>query len=191
MRTRAPPDHACAVCLLYQRLIEMALEVLGLQECRGYVCDPALGERLSGGQMRRIGIGIELVCDPPIMLLDEPTSALDAVNTRLVVSALKSLTERGVLVIASLHQPRQSVYNMFDKLWLMRKGELAYGGPVTTGAAYFAFLGYPLPEGNPADFFSARREDRTRACALVAIGPTVRLGSNPLQPYIACCASPC
>ena len=104
------------------RLVEMALDLLGLQECRHFVCDPSLGERLSGGQLRRIGIGIELVCDPPVMLLDEPTSALDAVNTKLVITALKDLTKRGILVIASLHQPRESVFNLFDKLWLMRKG---------------------------------------------------------------------
>ena len=104
------------------RLVEMALDLLGLQECRNFVCDPSLGQRVSGGQMRRIGIGCELVCNPPIMLLDEPTSALDAVNTRLVVTALKDLSKRGILVIASLHQPSQSVFNMFDRLWLMRKG---------------------------------------------------------------------
>lgn len=97
------------------RLVEMALDVLGLQECRHFVCDPSLGERLSGGQMRRVGIGIELVCDPPIMLLDEPTSSLDAVNTRLVVSVLKGLAKRGVLVMASIHQPRLAVYEMFDR----------------------------------------------------------------------------
>jgi ABC-type multidrug transport system ATPase subunit len=74
------------------RLVEMSLDLLGLQECRHFVCDPSLGQRLSGGQMRRVGIGVELVCDPPIMLLDEPTSALDAVNTILVVAALKDLT---------------------------------------------------------------------------------------------------
>ena len=105
------------------RLIEMALDLLGLQECRGFVCDPSLGkERLSGGQMRRLGIGIELVCDPPVMLLDEPTSALDASNAQLVTFALRDLAKRGILVIASLHQPREAVFKLFDKLWLMRKG---------------------------------------------------------------------
>ena len=135
-------------------LVESALDLLGLQPCRHFVCDPAIGERLSGGQMRRVGIGVELVCDPPIMLLDEPTSALDAVNTRLVVAALKDLARRGVLVLASLHQPRQTAYEMIDRLILLRKGELIYGGMVTNAPQYFLWLGYTVPEhSNPADFF--------------------------------------
>ena len=135
-------------------LIESALDLLGLQPCRHFVCDPSIGERLSGGQMRRIGIGIELACDPPMMLLDEPTSALDAVNTRLVVAALKDLSKRGVLVLASLHQPRQTAYEMLDRLLLLRKGELIYGGLVVDAPRYFIQLGYNVPTtSNPADFF--------------------------------------
>ena len=140
------PEHRAA-------LIEMALDLLGLKQCRHFVCDPSIGQRLSGGQMRRIGIGIELVCDPPIMLLDEPTSALDAVNTRLVVCALKNLTKRGVLVCASLHQPRHAVYEMIDRLLLLRKGELIYGGLRSESLKYFSQLGFSLVGANPADFF--------------------------------------
>ena len=134
---------------LRDRLIEMALELLGLQECTHFVCDPSIGERLSGGQMRRIGIAIELVCDPPILLLDEPTSALDAVNTRLVVAALKDLTKRGILVVASLHQPRESVFQMLEKLMLLRKGELAFAGRAVDAPAYFEELGYHNKTGGP------------------------------------------
>lgn len=137
-----------------RQLVESALDLLGLQSCRHFVCDPAIGERLSGGEMRRVGIGVELVVDPLIMLLDEPTSALDAVNTRLVVAALKDLASRGVLVLASLHQPRQTAYEMIDRLILLRKGEMIYGGGVVDAPQYFTQLGYAVPQNsNPADFF--------------------------------------
>ena len=44
--------------LCVRQLVEMALDLLGLEHCRHFVCDPAIGERLSGGQMRRVGIGV-------------------------------------------------------------------------------------------------------------------------------------
>ena len=105
--------------------------------------------------MRRVGIGVELAADASILLLDEPTSALDAVNTRLVVGLLRALANSGMLVIASIHQPRLSAYEMFDKLLLLRKGHLVYGGEASTQAvSYFNSLGFRLPERhNPADFF--------------------------------------
>ena len=108
----------------------------------------------SGGQMRRVGIGAELVTRPSVLMLDEPTSALDAVNTRLVVEALRMLANRGILVVASLHQPRFSVYQMLDRLLILRSGQLIYGGRRTDALPYLARFGYVPEEGdNPADFF--------------------------------------
>ena len=43
-----------------EHLVEESLELLRLNDCRHFVCDPQLGERMSGGQMRRVSIGIEL-----------------------------------------------------------------------------------------------------------------------------------
>lgn len=55
-------------------IVDQALELLGLFRCRDFICDPNLTQaRLSGGQLRRVGIGIELVTLPRILLLDEPT----------------------------------------------------------------------------------------------------------------------
>ena len=169
-RMRGPADEEPA---RRQRRVESVLRLLGLQECRNFVLDRRLGVgRLSGGQMRRVGIGVEVVTEPSLLLLDEPTSALDAVNTRIVVNIMKTLAQAGMLVIASIHQPRLSAWLQFDKLMLLSKGKLIYGGAcgassirrsgnreedanAVVGAAvlYFGGLGYALPpRQNPADF---------------------------------------
>ena len=169
-----------------ERLVESALDLLGLQACRNFVCDPSIGERLSGGQMRRIGIGIELVGDTPIMLLDEPTSALDAVNTRLVVAALKDLANRGVLVVASLHQPRESVFHMLDILLLLRQGKLAYGGSREDAEVFFSEMGYRnMQQMNPADYYIEvcfGMVPRTRTDGQTIQDDDSSTGSHDIQP---------
>lgn len=61
---------------------------------------------LSGGQRKRVAIGVELVAKPSMLLLDEPTSGLDAAVAYDVVEALKHSSERGMNVLAVMHQPR-------------------------------------------------------------------------------------
>ena len=175
-----------------EALVWSTLKLLGLTQCAHYLCDKSGKFKLSGGQMRRVGIGAELVTvgvaddrtadrspstpdsmplspaitlptpfsplcplqGPLVLLLDEPTSSLDAVNTRLVVEALRMLANRGMPVIASLHQPRFSVYSMLDKLLVLRRGQLIYGGDRVDSLNYVGSLGFVPQEGeNPADFY--------------------------------------
>lgn len=137
-------------------LIHSVLKLLGLSACAHFSCDRDNSKvKLSGGQLRRVGIGSELVTRPSILLLDEPTSALDAVNTRLVVDVLRNLcTQHGILVIASLHQPRFSVYAALDKVLVLSRGEFIYAGAQKQALGYLSPLGYVPESGeNPADFF--------------------------------------
>jgi ABC-type multidrug transport system ATPase subunit len=61
---------------------------------------------ISGGQRKRVAIGVELVAKPALLWLDEPTSGLDAAVAYDVVGALKSSSGRGMNVLAVMHQPR-------------------------------------------------------------------------------------
>ena len=72
---------------------------------------------VSGGERKRVNIGVELISDPFILFLDEPTSGLDSFQALSVMTAMKNLAASGRTVVASIHQPRSSIYNMFDQLF--------------------------------------------------------------------------
>lgn len=61
---------------------------------------------ISGGQRKRVAIGVELVAKPSLLWLDEPTSGLDASVAYDVVEALKNSSQRGMNILAVMHQPR-------------------------------------------------------------------------------------
>jgi ABC-type multidrug transport system ATPase subunit len=61
---------------------------------------------ISGGQRKRVNIGLELCSDPTVLFLDEPTSGLDSTSSEVVLTALKDLTYLGLTVITVIHQPR-------------------------------------------------------------------------------------
>ena len=93
-----------------------------------------LVSKMSGGQLRRISIAIELVSDPDLFVLDEPDSGLDGVIARELFEKLKEISETGKIVIVITHTPDR-VIDLFDKVIILAKdsgrvGRLAfYGSP--------------------------------------------------------------
>ena len=78
---------------------------------------------LSGGERRRISIGVEAVHDPPVLILDEPTSGLDSASALQIVGALRAMAEtRGRTVLLSIHQPGARIVKMFDSVLLLAAG---------------------------------------------------------------------
>lgn len=109
---------------------------------------------MSGGERKRANIGVELLNDPPLIFMDEPTSGLDSFQAQAVVQTLRTLSREGKTVIASIHQPRSSIYKMLDQVCLLAGGDSVYFGPAAvTLASHFESLGHPIPRDyNPADF---------------------------------------
>lgn len=87
--------------------------------------------KCSGGERRRVHIGIELVADRPMLFLDEPDAGLDPGNKRNLFETLQKLAhEGGKTVIAIIHDV--SDIELFDNVIIMNKvdnvGRLAYIG---------------------------------------------------------------
>jgi len=73
-------------------------------------------------------IGLALVSNPKVIVLDEPLSGLDSYNALIVTQTLRSLAERGRVVIYSLHQPSNEIYLSLDEAIFMAHGRIVYQG---------------------------------------------------------------
>ncbi|XP_045200785.2 broad substrate specificity ATP-binding cassette transporter ABCG2-like [Mercenaria mercenaria] len=134
--------------------VEKVIAELGLLHCADTKVGTEFIRGVSGGERKRCNIGMELIISPPVLFLDEPTTGLDANTANTVLLSLKKLSEEGRTVIFSIHQPRYSIFRLFDNLVLLSKGELVYQGPGTESLDFFEDVGYKCEEhNNPPDFF--------------------------------------
>ncbi|KAJ2722723.1 hypothetical protein GGI07_003129 [Coemansia sp. Benny D115] len=109
---------------------------------------------VSGGERKRVSIGVELVTDPSILVLDEPSSGLDSSSAEMVVSLTKSMSrQRNLCTLMTIHQPSAEMVAQFDKLILLSQGKLIYMGVASHALPYFESLGFPSTNPNPANFF--------------------------------------
>ncbi|KAH6563267.1 hypothetical protein BASA62_008693 [Batrachochytrium salamandrivorans] len=135
--------------------VESVIASLGLQGCRDTWIGDSDNRGISGGERKRVSIGIELVTDPQILFLDEPTSGLDAFNSLNIVSTIKQLAaKQGKIVLMTIHQPRTDILELFDKIILLSMGRCLWFGNTRDALESFENLDYPLPpKTNPSDFF--------------------------------------
>eukprot|EP00929_Paragymnodinium_shiwhaense_P018646 TRINITY_DN12970_c0_g1_i1.p1 TRINITY_DN12970_c0_g1~~TRINITY_DN12970_c0_g1_i1.p1 ORF type:complete len:812 (-),score=135.84 TRINITY_DN12970_c0_g1_i1:457-2892(-) len=110
---------------------------------------------ISGGQRKRVNIGLELAAQPSLLFLDEPTSGLDSTSSLSVALSLKKMGQLGMTSIMVIHQPRYSLFTLFDDVLLLGKGgQTVYIGPSQGCKKYFEGLGFDMPrDENPADWF--------------------------------------
>ncbi|KAK7080419.1 ATPase activity protein [Halocaridina rubra] len=78
-----------------------------------------------------------MITNPLLLLCDEPTSGLDSFMAASVVNAMKRLTSLGKTVIATIHQPSSEVFALFDRLFIMAEGRVAFQGTVEEAHKFF------------------------------------------------------
>nr|XP_018669244.1 ATP-binding cassette sub-family G member 2-like [Ciona intestinalis] len=134
--------------------VDDVIEQLGLQACADTPVGNEFVRGVSGGERKRVNIGMEMILDPPVLFLDEPTTGLDANTANSIVLLLYKLASGGRNIIMSIHQPRYSIFSLFDRLGLLNKGNIVYRGVAKQAVHYFKDIGFSCPRfHNPADFF--------------------------------------
>jgi ABC-type multidrug transport system ATPase subunit len=133
--------------------VEEVMQELGITHIAERKIGDEMTRGISGGEKRRVSIGMELVISPQLLFLDEPTSGLDASSAYSVVAGLVNLAKKGRTIVFSIHQPRSNIFQKFDEIVLLSGGYIAYAGPAHDAVNYFSKLGYQCPNNyNPADY---------------------------------------
>lgn len=113
-------------------LVLRVLEDLGLSETKDLKVGSPLRKTISGGQRKRLNIGLELLREPSVLFCDEPTSGLSSRDSENIIDLLKELSLKGKLVFTVIHQPSSDIFKKFDKLVILDTGgyQIYYGNPV-------------------------------------------------------------
>lgn len=136
--------YAASLCFAHlsdqdlSRLVIKTLSSLGLQDTKNLKVGSVVDKIISGGQRKRLNIGLELLREPSILFVDEPTSGLSSRDSENIMDLLKELSLKGKLIFVVIHQPSSDVFKMFDKLVILDTGgyQIYYGNPVES-VVYF------------------------------------------------------
>jgi ABC-type multidrug transport system ATPase subunit len=122
-------------------LVNQTLERLGLAEIKELRVGNVLDKTISGGQRKRLNIGLELIRQPSVLFVDEPTSGLSSRDSENIMDLLYELTRAGKLIFVIIHQPPSDIFKLFDKLVLLDIGgyQIYYGNPIEA-VSYFKTL---------------------------------------------------
>jgi ABC transport system ATP-binding/permease protein len=124
-KLRLPPDTDV------KQVIEKTLEQVKLTHVRN-----TFVRNLSGGQRKRVSIGVELLADPKLFFLDEPTSGLDPGLDKEMMKLLRELADQGRTVALVTHATAN--IEVCDRIAFMgRGGKLCYYGPPQQALSFF------------------------------------------------------
>ncbi|KAM0276451.1 hypothetical protein ACHAQH_006756 [Verticillium albo-atrum] len=125
--------------------VDSVVDCLELSHVRDSLVGSVGKPVISGGQRKRVSIGMELAAAPMAIFLDEPTSGLDATAASSIMLTLKALARLGISVIVIIHQPRMEIFEMLDNLILLGNGQTIYEGPEHELQGYFENMGFKFP----------------------------------------------
>jgi ABC-type multidrug transport system ATPase subunit len=126
--------------------VESLMQELGLV----LVADSFVGDEenrgISGGERKRVSIGVDMIHDPPILLLDEPTSGLDSTSALQVIELLSSIAKgKERTVVLSIHQPSYRILQYISNFLILSRGSVVHNGSLESLEGTINELGYQIP----------------------------------------------
>ncbi|KAI3967774.1 hypothetical protein MKX01_039166 [Papaver californicum] len=117
-------------------LLHVQNSFVGDEETRG----------ISGGERKRVSIGIDVIHDPPILLLDEPTSGLDSRSAFQVIELLSSMAKaKHRTILLTIHQPSYRILQYVSNFLLLSRGSVVHNGSLDLLEDKISSMGYEIP----------------------------------------------
>ncbi len=116
--------------------INHLMEEIGLENIRDVRVGSFSEKNIQPGQRRLVNIALELLREPDILVVDDAIERLNMADSSKVIKVLHQYTFKGKLVVTSISQTSQSVFRMFDKIWVIDEG------------------GFPIFQGSPLDAYN-------------------------------------
>ncbi|KAK1311990.1 ABC transporter G family member 6 [Acorus calamus] len=129
-----------------KKRVQTLIERLGLQSAANTIIGDEGHRGVSGGERRRVSIGIDIIHDPIVLFLDEPTSGLDSTSAFMVVQVLQRIARSGSIVVMSVHQPSYRILGLLDRLLFLSRGQTVYFGRPNGLPHFFSEFSRPIPE---------------------------------------------
>nr|CAB3501198.1 unnamed protein product [Digitaria exilis] len=136
-----------------KKRVQALIDQLGLRNATNTIIGDEGHRGVSGGERRRVSIGVDIIHDPIVLFLDEPTSGLDSTSAFMVVKVLQRIAQSGSVVVMSIHQPSYRILGLLDRLLFLSRGQTVYYGPPGALPSFFDDFGKPIPGNeNPTEF---------------------------------------
>src|SRR5205809_1492748 len=120
------------------RRLEAKLIELGLGERRDAVVGSPEKKILSGGERKRLNVGLDMIGMSDVYLFDEPTSGLSSKDSEHVIEIIRGMAHNKIIIV-TIHQPSSKLFQMFHKAILLDKGgRLVFFGTPSDMLRYFA-----------------------------------------------------
>lgn len=126
--------------------VALLMKDLGLDHISASRVGEGSASGVSGGERRRLSIGVELIHDPAVLLIDEPTSGLDSASALHIVSLLRFMAAtQSKTIILTIHQPGFRILELIDRLLLLSNGVVLHNGSLQSLEERLKFAGHQIP----------------------------------------------
>ena len=159
--------------------VQAWLQLLGLRHVKDVIIGDAVTRGVSGGERRRVSIGVEAVAGHRLFIADSPTNGLDSEAAYNVIKTMRALADAGHNgFMASVRQPSHDLLSLFDTICLMSRGTCIFWGSLNDALPFLTGLGFRKPPskslpdffeemtGNPLEFCVTENKDDSDAMRL-------------------------